>query len=321
MKLSEAINSGLIGDRPAFGIAGRLYYATNESILYRDTGTEWESLTTAGSGDATSIQGITVASGVPTDEQVLAYNSSTEEWEPTTISGVGGGIDSNTGVIGDIPAAGNDGNIYLPSDSLIVARDNGSTWDYWGPIFKVTRPDWTGYSWVNQVDATITEERGGYYIQDPANAGIDVHLYAKTIPTADNYTLSIGFLHSVIPANYAQFGLMVRESSSSKFIAMTLEARSAILTYSVCAFTNTSTWSADYSTTTHAPIGSPMLFIRVRDNGTTRYYEYSVDGSHWFTIYSHGRTTFITPDQYGIIVASYQSSYTVGGTILHKVEA
>jgi hypothetical protein len=33
---------GLLADRPAFGSAGRLYYATDELILYRDSGAAWQ---------------------------------------------------------------------------------------------------------------------------------------------------------------------------------------------------------------------------------------------------------------------------------------
>ena len=36
------LQQGLIADRPAASIAGRLYYATDEGILYRDTNTGWE---------------------------------------------------------------------------------------------------------------------------------------------------------------------------------------------------------------------------------------------------------------------------------------
>lgn len=39
--LSSVIASGLLGSRPAFGLAGRLYYATDAAVLYRDSGAAW----------------------------------------------------------------------------------------------------------------------------------------------------------------------------------------------------------------------------------------------------------------------------------------
>ena len=40
-----------------------------------------------GSGDATSIQGVDVSATAPTNGQVLAYNSTTDQWEPTSLNG------------------------------------------------------------------------------------------------------------------------------------------------------------------------------------------------------------------------------------------
>jgi hypothetical protein len=42
--LSDAIGRGALSSRPAFGIPGRLYFATDEALLYRDSGTAWESV-------------------------------------------------------------------------------------------------------------------------------------------------------------------------------------------------------------------------------------------------------------------------------------
>ena len=46
-----------------------------------------------GGGDATSIQGVDVATTAPTNGQVLAYNSTTDQWEP---QGGGGSVTFNT---------------------------------------------------------------------------------------------------------------------------------------------------------------------------------------------------------------------------------
>lgn len=46
-----------------------------------------------GSGDATSIQGVDVATTAPTNGQVLAYNATTDQWEP---QGGGGSVTFNT---------------------------------------------------------------------------------------------------------------------------------------------------------------------------------------------------------------------------------
>ena len=40
--LPGAILSGTLADRPAFGVAGRFYWATDEQMFYYDTGAAWE---------------------------------------------------------------------------------------------------------------------------------------------------------------------------------------------------------------------------------------------------------------------------------------
>ena len=38
------------------------------------------------------------------------------------------------------PAAGTPGRIFLPTDGLFLERDNGSTWEKFGPIWPMTPP-------------------------------------------------------------------------------------------------------------------------------------------------------------------------------------
>lgn len=49
--LSDLNGRGLLSARPAAGIAGRLYYATDEHTLYRDNGTSWENVEAATATD------------------------------------------------------------------------------------------------------------------------------------------------------------------------------------------------------------------------------------------------------------------------------
>ncbi len=43
-KLGDVIDRGALASRPAAGIEGRLYFDTDNSILYRDNGADWESV-------------------------------------------------------------------------------------------------------------------------------------------------------------------------------------------------------------------------------------------------------------------------------------
>ena len=56
--LQNVIGRGLLADRPAALMAGRLYYATDEGTFYRDNGTDWDELPT---GAVDSVDGQTGA--------------------------------------------------------------------------------------------------------------------------------------------------------------------------------------------------------------------------------------------------------------------
>ena len=56
--LQNVIARGIVADRPVAGLAGRLWYATDESTFYRDNGTTWDELPT---GAVDSVDGLTGA--------------------------------------------------------------------------------------------------------------------------------------------------------------------------------------------------------------------------------------------------------------------
>ncbi|WP_264076173.1 hypothetical protein [Mycobacterium gordonae] len=46
------------------------------------------------------------------------------------------------------------------------------------------------------------------------------------------------------------------------------------------------------------PNGVMPNWLQIRDDGTNRYFDLSVNGVDWVTAFSEGRTAFITPDQF-----------------------
>lgn len=209
-------------------------------------------------------------------------------------------------------AAAKAGRLFVPSNGFHLYRDTGAAWAAWGPIYPITVPVDSGFAWVNQVDATLTVEKGGMRFDDPANAGTDWHLYVKSTPAAP-YTFTIG----MVMLGYGQYcaaGMVVRDSAGNKFIHFTLQWRTAGAgpTLSVCAMNSVSSWNADYATPAYlAQYARGLYWLRIYDNNTTRYYQFSADGQNWMDVYSHARATFITPNQIGYGIASYNSNTAV----------
>lgn len=51
------LGGGLLASRPAAGVAGRLWAATDDWVIYRDNGTGWEAMLPALTGDITTVKG------------------------------------------------------------------------------------------------------------------------------------------------------------------------------------------------------------------------------------------------------------------------
>lgn len=93
-KLENIIMRGLNADRPSAGTAGRLYYETDTSILYRDNGSAWESIegvgdfsnpmTTAGDIITGGSSGTPTRLAIGSTGHVLTVSGGTPVWQAST---------------------------------------------------------------------------------------------------------------------------------------------------------------------------------------------------------------------------------------------
>lgn len=96
--LATVIGRGVTGSRPAAASAGRLYFDTTVSIMYRDNGSSWDAVEGAGFANPMTTAGDTIyggASGLPTrlaggtSTYVLTSNGATSA--PSWQAAAGGG--------------------------------------------------------------------------------------------------------------------------------------------------------------------------------------------------------------------------------------
>lgn len=113
-KLDTVIMRGLHADRPAAGTGGRLYYETDTSTLYRDSGSTWESIegvgdfsnpmTTAGDIIKGGSSGTPARLAVGTAGQVLTVSGGAPTWQTPT-----GGFTNPMTTVGDVIVGGSSG--------------------------------------------------------------------------------------------------------------------------------------------------------------------------------------------------------------------
>jgi hypothetical protein len=211
------------------------------------------------------------------------------------------------------PAAGRAGAMFIASDGIAIWRDNGVSWDAYGPINRFTPPpavaNWT---FINQGGATAVDLAGSILITDPAHSGNDARLLVRAAPSTP-YVITACILPSFDQGDdldaIPSFGILFRNSggdvfhnisygwvNSGTFQATTPWQRA------VSEWTSPSTFNTTLITTrriTHSP---HVAWLRIADNGTNRTFAISADGVHFETLFTEASNAVFTADQVGLII-------------------
>ena len=225
------------------------------------------------------------------------------------------------------PAAGVPGRIFLPSDGLFIERDNGSTWEKFGPVWPMTPPQSANFpTWVNQGSATCVDNKGAIFLEAGNSSNEQLRARLQAYPTPP-FTVDMAFLTNVFPYSSPSItaGLCIRDSVSGKFQCYGVGNTDLhIRGY------NYSSYSAASGGVTGWPgsgdnhqLEQNLIWVRYYDDGaSTRVISISADGVTWQQMVSNSRTDYLTPNQIGFFAnsnAGYYSSYPVdtGITVLH----
>jgi len=221
--------------------------------------------------------------------------------------------DNTTAAYASRPAAGNDGDLFLPSNGLALYRDTGAAWVPWGPIFPLTKANLSDFAWLNQETATAVEANGSICIIAPANDGGDLRILKKSAP-ATPYVVTALLWPLLMNTNYGSVGLCFIQSSDSKVqILSTSEAGNI----QVSKYSNTSTFSASYGAyTPNILSNSRGLWFRIADDGTNRICSISADGINFTQLHTVSRTDYLTADEIGFFAESANTTYQAINVLL-----
>lgn len=257
--------------------------------------------------------------------------TTTRESDPTVytatevddlLASAGGGDSTTTATYASRPAAGNAGDLFLPSDGVAIERDNGTTWAPWGPLFPLTAPVSGDFAWVNQGGATVDTTHGGVILRTDGSGSTNLRIRKKAAPSTP-YTIDLAFIPNfAYQASSSQnVGFVWRQSSDGKLHAVALGVTNANdITLWSTKYTNPTTFSAHYSgfpiTATALFYGGGPIFFRAADNGTNRVFSISANGQTWFQIDSQGSGDFLTANEVGFFVSDNAGSVATGMTLL-----
>jgi hypothetical protein len=212
-----------------------------------------------------------------------------------------------------------EGFLYLPSDGVYIRRDSGSAGVPWGPAFPMIEPVDGDWSWVNQGTATSNTTGGGIFMRGAAAAGIDWKLKVKSVTAP--YVAVFCYLPTAVAANNHNFGVGWRQSSDGKLIMAPHSFVSAWL-QRVLNYSSPTVYAGTTYFTAPPPQGLwSRSFVKLEDNNTNRIVSISADGQEWIQIFSHGRTTYLTPDQVCWGISVENATYEVGMRLIHYSES
>lgn len=277
-------------------------------------------------GPDSSVAGLNVGS-VSSDPSTLVngdiwYNSTGNALKArinsatVSLGAGGGGATIGTGTDASKPTTPA-GDLYLPNNGFQIYRPNGSSAIPWGPIFPFTAPVDGDFAWINQGGASVTTTNGGIYLAGPAGAGNNLRIRKKAAPSAP-YKIEAAFLPNSYPIDNTCMGLLFRNSGAGTIAMIRLVhvATDGGFVIYISKWTNATTFSANYAGPFrwHNP---GIIYFRIQDDNTNRISEVSGDGQNWITLHSVGRTDFLTADEVGFGVESFNATGPANMTLLH----
>lgn len=197
-----------------------------------------------------------------------------------------------------------DGEWGLDTDLDRFKMGNGtSTWSTLGWVTEapLIPPPSTGWTVFNS--GSITSDANGR-VNTMTAATLDMRGEFRTASISTNFTATAYLDIMAFPIfNYISSGLVLKAAAGAPIIHFGMQADTGLGTgfnLGVTLWSTYTSFSTHYNRTSlfNMPNGMPK-WLRIRDNATTRFYEFSYNNIEWWTYYSHARTTGVTPDQIG----------------------
>jgi hypothetical protein len=227
------------------------------------------------------------------------------------IPGGGGGTGSSGGAsiysdtYANIPAAGTEGDLFLPTDGYAVYRDDGADWIPWGPIFPMTVPPATGWSWVNQSTSFIEDADGGLFLVTSGSAGSEsLRAYVQSLPGPSGYTIEAGawVTQNLLSSGVTRTGVAVRDSATGRLTVIWV-SRDSGSRIQVSRYNSPTSFNTHLvNSTLQTASTSFAWWFRIMEVAGNLIYQISPDRRFWVTLTSEAVGAFLTPDQVGIAV-------------------
>jgi hypothetical protein len=235
----------------------------------------------------------------------------------------------------NLPTAGIAGKLFFPTDSSTIQRDNGTSWQSWGPIYQISKPPQftgTNFTWLNQGSATLSNTTAGTLITAPGTSAQPAQgIYQPGIISSSMFVQAASYWTCTgVTGGGAEntsinlwSGVLMVESSTGKYLGFQLGTNQFTgiqhpeweLYYG--SGTTTTLYSFGYM---YSSLSNGLTFVRLRLSASNILAEVSVDQQNWTQLASIPKTTAFTsaPDNVGLVVTAPNiSGVTANFTFYH----
>lgn len=224
------------------------------------------------------------------------------------------------------PAAGVKGRLFLPTDGLFLEYDDGAAWHKYFPYRRLKAPPQTGWSWVNQGNATVTYTGSALILEDPDSDATNPQLRLLVRPVGMVNGVTMAFLFNGIGTDYPCMGLCTRQVGGDydgKFTALGIRVFSTggnVWCLHHRHYTSPTVVQSTPSTDAKWVWPQRLVWFRYRWEGNYKRFYYSADGVNWIKWAEDSMTSYNGPNQLGIFIDPTNNAQTVSMTLVHWEE-
>lgn len=181
-------------------------------------------------------------------------------------------------------------------------------------------PALAGWAWINQGTATAGDFGSGstgVILTDATHSGNSVAILKRAAPGSTPYQITAGIIPQGIDRDFCSLGVCFRKSGDGSLQCIGLLRNT---TYNLRVYTHSSPTSSGSVVSSINPLvdsfaGAPIIYLRLRDDGTNIIFSYSTNGYVFTQIHSAARGT-PAPDEVGFFVDSNATTLDVSVALI-----
>ena len=227
------------------------------------------------------------------------------------------------------PAAGVKGRLFLPTDGQFLEYDDGAAWHKYGPYRRLKAPPQTGWSWVNQGNATATFVGSALVLEDPDLDATNpqIRLYVRSLGVGAT-SLVAAFTYNGIGTDAPCMGICARDvggSDDAHFsgfgLRLTASPSNPMTFLHFKHYTSPTAVQATPGIDGRQMMPMRLFWVKYEWAGNYKRWYISGDGINWIKWYEDTFTSYNTPTQFGVFIDPVNNNQKVSLSLVHWEES